>query len=613
MFRFGTGQGGGRLCRNPALFHFLTSTGGCRLRGFAEPFRFFTPAGRRRFRGDALVFSRLPLALGLAGPLRGSFRLAHQLLTLRRVLGFEASPFLFEPFAIRLPRALSGFLRLTLQPLACSGFLRLPGACRCGLRFAQQTLALGGLLGLHTELFLLVAFTLRNPGSLGGFFGLANQPLALGRLRLLAQTHLVLQPFTLGLHPLAFGLRGALGDEGGFAEQSLTFGCFFGPKPLLFLVELLARFFNLALCRGFRFAQQPLAFGGRLHFESAPLLLGSLAFLPTGALGREFRFLHQALALGGFFLPDPALLFLELPARLFYLPLRRGFRLTHQPLALGRRLEFQLAPLRPRLAAAPLRGRGRGRLPPHAPPPHSLHCVCARLPPGAALFFVESHPLALACASLLLAQALALHLMALALEFLFLRFVAQPDEARRIRLGDRRCRRRLDRRRLRCLTGLPGKGVDWTLGCLCCGRLSAERHQSVGPRRNFDLGFLRSQDITADFSRVHRGIAGRENLLLFLFAAETPEQPGAGVLLLAAGCRHHRDVVRLHVIGPFDQAQVLQQVFFITRRQQRRQEQDVRHPRRDGGDGGVARIHDVKLGMYLFSNEVAEKRCLLVV
>ena len=148
MFRFGTGQGGGRLCRHPALFHFLTSTGGCRLRGFAEPFRFFTPAGSRRFRGDALMFSRLPLALGLARPLHGCFRLAHQLLTLRRVLGFEASPFLFEPFAIRLPRALSGFLRLTLQPLACSGFLRLPGAGRCGFRFAQQTFALGGLLGL---------------------------------------------------------------------------------------------------------------------------------------------------------------------------------------------------------------------------------------------------------------------------------------------------------------------------------------------------------------------------------------------------------------------------------------------------------------------------------
>jgi len=148
VFRFGTGQGGGRLCRNPALFHFLTSTGGCRLRGFAEPFRFFTPTGSRRFRGDALVFSRLPVALGLARPLRGSFRLAHQLLTLRRVLGFEASPFLFEPFAIRLPRALSGFLRLTLQPLARSGFLRLPGACRCGFRFAQQPLPLGGLLGL---------------------------------------------------------------------------------------------------------------------------------------------------------------------------------------------------------------------------------------------------------------------------------------------------------------------------------------------------------------------------------------------------------------------------------------------------------------------------------
>ena len=190
-----------------------------------------------------------------------------------------------------------------------------------------------------------MAITLRNPGSFGGFFGLANQPLALGRLRLLAQAHLVLQPFTLGLHPLTFGLRGALGDQGGLAEQSLTFGCFFGPKPLLFLSELLARLFNLSLCRSFRSAQQPLAFGGRLGFESAPLLLGSLAFLPTGALGREFRFLHQALALGGFFLPHPALLFLELLARLFYLALRRSFSPTQQALALGRRLNFQLATL----------------------------------------------------------------------------------------------------------------------------------------------------------------------------------------------------------------------------------------------------------------------------
>ena len=115
-------------------------------------------------------------------------------------------------------------------------------------------------------------------------------------------------------------------------------------------------------------------------------------------------------------------------------------------LALGRRLNFQPATLF--LRSQPLffadAGKGGFRVTRRRLILLVASALVFRLAPRR--FFVELHPLAFAFASFFLAQALALHLMAQALEFLFLRFVAQPDEARRTRLVDRQCRRRLDRR-----------------------------------------------------------------------------------------------------------------------------------------------------------------------
>ena len=71
--------------------------------------------------------------------------------------------------------------------------------------------------------------------------------------------------------------------------------------------------------------------------------------------------------------------------------------------------------------------------------------------------------------------------------------------------------------------------------------------------------------------------------------------------------------MRLHVLGPLDETQVLQQVLFIARREQRRQQNDVGHPRRDRGDRGVAGVDDLELRIDFVANEVAEQRRLLVI
>ena len=86
-----------------------------------------------------------------------------------------------------------------------------------------------------------------------------------------------------------------------------------------------------------------------------------------------------------------------------------------------------------------------------------------------------------------------------------------------------------------------------------------------------------------------RVAAAHRHRLRFLLAEQLAEESLAALLIqVGGGGGQLRDRVRLHVLRPAQRPQVGDQLVFVARRQQRRQQDDVRYPGVERRDGGVA-------------------------
>jgi hypothetical protein len=538
----------------------------------------------------------------------------------------------------------------------------LTGAFRRRLGFTTKPFVFGGLLGVHSGAFLLRRLLGLTPHtvvleplpfgltrSLGGFLGFALHPLAFGSRFHLEPTPLLLQPCVLRLHPCAFGLdtfalylSSAFGGCGRFAQQAVALGRFGFAQPALFFFETLARLLDLALGGRLGLALQSFAFGSGFNFEAAALFFGFQSLLFADAFGGCLRFAQQSFALRGRFHLEPPSFFFRSQALLFARAGRCGFRLAHQPFALRCRLHFYPAALlgdRFRFAGGAV---SLSRVP----------CLALGFREPSRLFRFEAEPFALLLhrlGFLLAPQAVSvfcllplrgLRFAALPLLFgrfgvalltlLFTRlFCALPfllalPFAFRLLLATMPLlllRGVVVGGRLLVAARVPGKGVAGIMSMAVAvgvnrvgGRyLRGARHERMRARRRFHLGFFRAQYVAADFLRVDRRIARREDFLLLRLAPEAAEESRAVRGFFPAERRHHRNVVRLDVVGSLDEPEMLEKIFLIAGREQRRQENDVGDARRNRRDGGVAGIHDLKFSVYLVANEAAEQRRLPMV
>ena len=103
------------------------------------------------------------------------------------------------------------------------------------------------------------------------------------------------------------------------------------------------------------------------------------------------------------------------------------------------------------------------------------------------------------------------------------------------------------------------------------------------------LEFLRGCDVGADLIRKKARIAPGRGSIRFLLAPELAEEPAARLrLFVGPGRRQQWNRVRLNVSRPVERAQIREELFFVARRQERGDEDDVRDARHQRGYGGIA-------------------------
>jgi hypothetical protein len=122
-----------------------------------------------------------------------------------------------------------------------------------------------------------------------------------------------------------------------------------------------------------------------------------------------------------------------------------------------------------------------------------------------------------------------------------------------------------------------------------------------------DLGGARQ--IAAQFLGEDGLIAAGDRFGLLL-ATEAAEQPAGARFFAGDRACQHRHRVRLDVFDAFQTAEMSDQLLFVSRRHQRREQDHIRYSLRDRGDGGIARIDDLDFTLDLLLHQVAQQRGL---
>ncbi len=467
--------------------------------------------------------------------------------------------------------------------------------------------------GAPTLLFLLLlsfGFERARRGGLGlelqapAFFCLALLPLPLDRFE-----------------PHAFFVLGEFGRRFSLAQEALALGRFFGGAALLFFLQALELRLPRAVCGRALFVHQPLTFRGIRCFPAPSLFVELLPLRFARPFSGDTSLLHQPLTLHRLFrLAAKTLFFVALPLCLVR-TLRRGLRLPQQFFTLGSVLGLEAVLLllqpdalflqRPFDGGLGLTRRAFGSRGLFDPPTTASFLG----PAGFRLLGTALRLLGL----LLVARAFLLDVVTKA-GLVGLGRLTQP------------CLLLFGRLSQTSLFGLSGCAHArlFVLGCLL--RSYSCRVFRRGSRRSHD-GFIVRLDFDDLRSRVsdrmllrdllgpelggarqvaaqffsENGLITATDRLRFLLSPEPTEKTPGARFLGHDRAGQHRHGVRLDVLGAVQRSQVRDQLLFIPRRHQRREQDHIRHSLRNRRDRGITRIDDLDLAADILLHKVAQQ------
>ncbi len=144
---------------------------------------------------------------------------------------------------------------------------------------------------------------------------------------------------------------------------------------------------------------------------------------------------------------------------------------------------------------------------------------------------------------------------------------------------------------------------------------SAQAERLRGYAFTLVLQLVRACDERDDLLPEHVGVAAgnRSGGLLLALAESAEEPPAAGLFLVGHRRNELRDGVRLDVPAAVQRPELFEQIVFVRRREERRDQDHVRDLRTEGCDSRVRRVHEQQIRVHVFADDPFEDRALAMI